>query len=163
MAGIKKKKRVGISIDMTPMVDIAFLLLIFYMTTTTFKPPEKKGVTIPSSHSEITIPDNVISITVTKDDSVFVEYVTREKQLVEGKEIEMPTRVYEETTLGTLAMTINRIRATVLGGAAARWSIVIKADKNASYGAMADIMQDLQSLKISQFDLVTEMEIDKKT
>ena len=35
MAGIKKKKRVGVNIDMTPMVDIAFLLSIFYMTTTT--------------------------------------------------------------------------------------------------------------------------------
>jgi biopolymer transport protein ExbD len=160
MAGIRMKRRLGIKIDMTPMVDIAFLLLIFYMTTTTFKPPEKKGVTIPSSHSEITIPDNIISITVTKEDSVFVEYVTKEKQLVEGKEIEMPTRVYEETTLGTLAMTITRIRVTIPG--AVFWSIIIKADKNASYGAMADIMQALQSLKISQFDLVTEMEMEKK-
>ena len=160
MAGIKKKRRIGILIDMTPMVDIAFLLLIFYMTTTTFKPPEKKGVTVPSSHSEIIVPDNIISITVTKEDSVFVEYVTKEKQLIEGKEIEMPTRVYEETTLGSLASTITRIRVTIPG--AVFWSIVIKADKSASYGAMADIMKALQSLKINQFHLVTEMKMDKK-
>jgi biopolymer transport protein ExbD len=38
----RPKRRIGIKIDMTPMVDIAFLLLIFYMATTTFKPPEKK-------------------------------------------------------------------------------------------------------------------------
>ena len=36
----KHKRRIGVAIDMTPMVDIAFLLLIFYMTTTQFKPPE---------------------------------------------------------------------------------------------------------------------------
>jgi biopolymer transport protein ExbD len=160
MAGIKKKKRVGISIDMTPMVDIAFLLLIFYMTTTTFKPPEKKNVTIPVSHSEISIPDNTISITVTKEDSAFVEYVTKEKQLIEGKEKDVPTRVYEESDLQTLAATITRIRITVPG--AALWSIVIKADKNASYGAMASVMEALQSLKINQFHLVTELEVDKK-
>ena len=42
----EKKRRVGIRIDMTPMVDIAFLLLIFYMTTTQFKPPEAKAVRV---------------------------------------------------------------------------------------------------------------------
>ncbi|TET93799.1 MAG: biopolymer transporter ExbD, partial [Candidatus Zixiibacteriota bacterium] len=53
MAG---KRRVSIKIDMTPMVDIAFLLLIFYMATTQFKPPEAKAVELPSSHSMIELP-----------------------------------------------------------------------------------------------------------
>ncbi len=161
MAGIKKKKRVGINIDMTPMVDIAFLLLIFYMTTTTFKPPEKKNVTVPLSHSNITIPDNIINITITKEDSVFVEYVTKEKKEVEGEEKVMPTRMYEETSLGTLASTITRIRVSVPG--AALWSIIIKADKDVSYGTMASVMDALQDLKINQFNLMTEMKRDKKT
>ena len=50
MAG--KKRRINISIDMTPMVDIAFLLLIFYMTTTSFKPPEKFEVVHIRRHDE---------------------------------------------------------------------------------------------------------------
>jgi biopolymer transport protein ExbD len=32
--GLRKRKRVGVGIDMTPMVDVAFLLLIFFMVTT---------------------------------------------------------------------------------------------------------------------------------
>ena len=69
----RAKRRVGIIIDMTPMVDVAFLLLIFYMTTTTFKPPESKVVILASSHSEAKLPDkNIISITVSKEDSVFI-------------------------------------------------------------------------------------------
>ena len=52
-----KKRRVDIRIDMTPMVDIAFLLLIFYMATTSFKPPEKLHVSLPASHSEIKLPE----------------------------------------------------------------------------------------------------------
>jgi len=43
---LKKKRRIGISIDMTPMVDVAFLLLIFFMTTTQFKPPENPAARI---------------------------------------------------------------------------------------------------------------------
>ena len=44
---IKKKRRIGVVLAMTPMVDITILLLIFYMTTTSFKPPEAKQVTLP--------------------------------------------------------------------------------------------------------------------
>ena len=33
-----KTKRVGVKVDMTPMVDVAFLLLTFFMLTTQFRP-----------------------------------------------------------------------------------------------------------------------------
>ena len=35
-----KKSHPPVFLDMTPMVDIAFLLLIFFMATTQFKEPE---------------------------------------------------------------------------------------------------------------------------
>ena len=36
----RPKRRVGVRIDMTPMVDVAFLLLIFFMVTTVFRTPQ---------------------------------------------------------------------------------------------------------------------------
>src|SRR5215831_5782758 len=63
---LKKKRRIGISIDMTPMVDVAFLLLIFFMTTTQFKPPEKDKITLPDSNSEAKSPESdIITVAVT--------------------------------------------------------------------------------------------------
>src|SRR5438128_4486130 len=63
---LKKKRRIGISIDMTPMVDVAFLLLIFFMCTTQFKPPEKDKITLPESRSEAKSPESgIITIAVT--------------------------------------------------------------------------------------------------
>ena len=59
---LHKKPRVGIRIDMTPMVDVAFLLLIFFMSTTQFKPPEEAQLELPSSHSEIKLPDSDVMI-----------------------------------------------------------------------------------------------------
>lgn len=41
------KRRLGIRIDMTPMVDIAFLLLIFYMVTTIFAAPQAMEINLP--------------------------------------------------------------------------------------------------------------------
>jgi biopolymer transport protein ExbD len=47
-SGFKRaKRRIGIRIDMTPMVDIAFLLLIFYMVTTVFSMPQAMEISMP--------------------------------------------------------------------------------------------------------------------
>jgi hypothetical protein len=48
----RPKRRVGIKIDMTPMVDIAFLLLIFYMVTTIFAAPQAMEINLPPAEEE---------------------------------------------------------------------------------------------------------------
>ncbi len=48
----RKKRRLGIRIDMTPMVDIAFLLLIFYMVTTVFAMPQAMEINLPPKSDE---------------------------------------------------------------------------------------------------------------
>src|SRR5438874_13140777 len=72
---LKKKRRIGISIDMTPMVDVAFLLLIFFMTTTQFQPPEKDKIDLPASSSAFKKPEsNIITIHVTQQSKLRIEY-----------------------------------------------------------------------------------------
>lgn len=48
----RPKKRISIKIDMTPMVDIAFLLLIFYMVTTVFSMPQSMEINLPPKPKE---------------------------------------------------------------------------------------------------------------
>lgn len=43
----KRKGRPNIVLDMTPMVDIGFLLVIFFMTTTRFREPQAIEITLP--------------------------------------------------------------------------------------------------------------------
>jgi biopolymer transport protein ExbD len=62
------------SIDMTPMVDLAFLLVTFFMLTAAFRPPEPVAVDTPKSESEIPLPEsNRMIITVAKDGKVFFD------------------------------------------------------------------------------------------
>ena len=48
----RPKRRISIRIDMTPMVDIAFLLLIFYMVTTVFAMPQAMEINLPPETEE---------------------------------------------------------------------------------------------------------------
>ncbi len=72
--GKVKVHRKSPTIDMTPMVDLAFLLVTFFMLTAAFRPPEPVAVDTPKSASEIPLPErDRIIITVAKDGKVFFD------------------------------------------------------------------------------------------
>jgi biopolymer transport protein ExbD len=48
----RPKRRMDIRIDMTPMVDIVMLLLIFYMVTTVFAMPQAMEINLPPKEEE---------------------------------------------------------------------------------------------------------------
>jgi biopolymer transport protein ExbD len=52
------------ALDMTPMVDLAFLLVTFFMLTASFRMAEPVVVDPPSSIGDVALPDNHIIVTV---------------------------------------------------------------------------------------------------
>src|SRR6266699_1178379 len=142
---LKKKRRIGISIDMTPMVDVAFLLLIFFMCTTQFKPPEKDKIALPESNSEAKAPESdIIVLSVTKTPSVRLIY----RERGEEKQQEIPP----EAVKTDLAQWLKAARSA---NPAAR--MIGKMDKEAPYGIMADMMGALQDAKAPRFNVQTEL------
>ncbi len=63
MAKIKMPKS-NPSLDMTPMVDLAFLLVTFFMLTATSRVTEPVVVDTPSSFSDKLLPENVMLISI---------------------------------------------------------------------------------------------------
>lgn len=58
--------------DMTPFVDIGFLILSFFIMATKFKPNEPVAVTTPNSvNSDKLAPEDAILITIAPDDKVY--------------------------------------------------------------------------------------------
>ncbi len=150
-----KKRRLPVRIDMTPMVDVAFLLLIFFMSTTVFKKPEEVSVTTPNSHSAFTLPETgVITITVPKDNRIFMTLGVASLDLDRGLldavgrgtkgHVFTPEELPEKINELQLARLVNRV--------------VIKADAKAEYGTIEKIMDVLQKNDLNILNLVTELE-----
>jgi biopolymer transport protein ExbD len=157
----KAKRRVGIRIDMTPMVDIAFLLLIFYMATTQFKPPEQKSVILPTSTSQRDLPTkNFITITVTKEDSVYLDYIILARRFnpQAGDSIEIPVREYTESAPSNVGGEIQKMRTKALQQGIRDLYLVVKADKDASFGVVEKIMSSMQEQNLTSFQVVTDLD-----
>jgi biopolymer transport protein ExbD len=83
-----KPHRTTPSLDMTPMVDLAFLLVTFFMLTTKFSPQDPVTVDTPSSTSIILLPEtNVLTLLISKDGKVFYDMDNKPKRAQLIKEI----------------------------------------------------------------------------
>ncbi|HZM15146.1 MAG TPA: biopolymer transporter ExbD [Candidatus Krumholzibacteria bacterium] len=150
----KRKGRISIFIDMTPMVDVVMLLLTFFMLTTHFKPPAEAEIVLPVSNSVIKLPESdVLTITVSKDERVYLNVDSqRLRGELFGTEHQLSGGVRIETSeqLATLLMRARSLNPKL--------RTVLKGDKGAPYGPIQDVMDVLQKVKITRFNLVTELE-----
>jgi len=127
----KKRSRVNIIVDMTPMVDVTMLLLTFFMLTTKFRPPQEAEVILPASHSAFELPEsNVMTVSITKEDRIFLgldsQYL-RARLFGEENKLKPGIQVEDKQTLANLM-----IQARIFNP---KLRTVIRGDKDVPYGS----------------------------
>jgi biopolymer transport protein ExbD len=140
--GLRKKKRVGIRIDMTPMVDVAFLLLIFFMVTTVFRRPLAMEVNVPEPGAKVEVPaSNVMTIYITEDGSIVYDVGQRG----------LTSTTWEELRdLLVLEMDYNPDLI-----------VLVKVDRSARYEKMVDALDALDEARVQRFSVVPMTEADR--
>jgi len=144
---MSKMKRVGISMDMTPMVDVAFLLLTFFMLTTQFRQPETVAVTLPSSHAKIRVPmSNVMLLTIDKEGQPWIRADVSDRSLP-GAETDVAV---DSSDLQNVFQQLRANNPSLV--------TTVKADKTTPFGPVEDAMAALKAAGITRFNFITELE-----
>ncbi len=157
----KKTKRVGFSLDMTPMVDVAFLLLTFFMLTTTFSKPNTMEVNLPSKDmSEVKVAEsNVLTIRVTEGDKAYWNI---------GFDEPKPFELYDKSgSRPTISPAFRELLQTESEKIRQRvgedvMAIVLKFDKKAQYRNLVDVLDELNILKYKRFSIADFTEQDRE-
>ena len=94
------------SLDMTPMVDLAFLLVTFFMLTAQFRPEEVVVVDTPATQSQSPIPmSNMMTIVVDSTGKVFWDMT--DKGIREAVFVELAKRINYQPTQADLVKFAN--------------------------------------------------------
>jgi|SRR5262245_61418627 len=139
-----RKRRLGVRIDMTPMVDVAFLLLIFFMVTTVFRTPQALEINLPPKDIQIPIANtNILTLRVLPDNKMFWNVGEDKPQTV---------------TMAALPPVIKAEHAKNPD----KLVVLIKIDKEAEFHNMVDIIDELDLAKMTRFSMAPLTDEDKK-
>ena len=129
-----KRERVP-DVDMTPMIDVVFLLIVFFMTTAQFARMTKAEVDLPREQGQERAREGAgaIIINVTRDGGIVVE----------------SERVQVAELLRMVAVEAAR------EGGAERLDLVIRADHGASAGVVNAIAEGLADMGVRSWRLAT--------
>jgi biopolymer transport protein ExbD len=129
----KKMKRVGFHLDMTPLVDITFLLLTFFMFTTTMATPQVMEMSVPPEKTEIEVGESMLLTIFVRDDN----------KIYYAHGQEDPTEIAKKEIKG-LAEREN-LKADMVN----KLITALKPSENASYGVVVGILDELNLAEIA--------------
>ena len=147
--------------DMTPMVDLGFLLLTFFIFTTTFSKPNMMKLNMPDKSDEDISKQkkddiklsNTITIVMGKDNRIFWYQEALSDVTVESlKETDY--------TANGIRAEINKKRAAALDTSI--FTVVIKPSDEATFENAVDILDEMEITGNKRFAIVDLMPQEKK-
>lgn len=138
----KKMKRVGFTLDMTPLVDITFLLLTFFMFTTTMATPQVMEMSIPPESRPVEVRENeLLTLRLAESGKLFWNIAKDAPQLIDIRK------------LRALAVKEN-LKPDVRN----KLITVLKVDGQAPYGLVVNILDELN---LAEMNITAEIAKDK--
>jgi biopolymer transport protein ExbD len=142
----KKKRRVGVRIDMTPMVDVVLLLLTFFMLTTAFMKPQAMEINLP--------PDSKIKVEVAES-SLLTLRVAPDFTIYWGMGTDPKLQKIKYADLKSFLIDKQKSIPKLI--------TLLKIDREAKFKDMVDIMDTIvNTAKIERFSIVPMDDTDKK-
>lgn len=179
----KRAKKSSTKIDMTPMVDLAFLLLTFFVLTSTFSKPKTMEINFPAEPEDKkmeTKVNNALTFLMTKDDGI---YYYNGEFYPEGNEKGQPATQLKKTDFSAKGLhkllldrnkptndAIKKLEARLLKreivdttykrlvnnekGKKEALTVLVKADEKAIYKNIIDVIDELNICNIGKYAIV---------
>lgn len=171
-----RAKKSSTHIDMTPMVDLAFLLLTFFMLTTTFSKPKTMEINMPIKPKEpIEQPkiNNAITVILTDKDRIYwysgefkpdstqlqlsnftpdgMMKILLERNKDVNEQVKEQQKKLERREI--VDSTYKRMRIDIMGDKKAV-TVLVKTDDKAKYKNVVDMLDELNICNIGKYAIV---------
>jgi biopolymer transport protein ExbD len=158
--GVKKQKKLNTRVDLTPMVDLGFLLITFFMFATTLQTPTALKLTMPKEdvkeEDQNKMPeDGAFSVLLGKDDKVFFYEGNDPSKLQASDYKDIRARILDKK---------DRIRKTYGSDTADKKNmmVVIKPTDDATNLNVVDMLDEMKINAIKLYAIVKPSDQEKQ-
>ena len=137
----KSKNRDEFNLDITPLIDVVFLLLIFFMVSTTFKHESEINITLPSASNKIVSE---------KQDAINVGLDLAGSIYIDGK------KLINSEFKTIKAALFDKIKDSK------KPPVIISADANVRYQSVIYLLDTLRQLGLVKITYATQILEDKE-
>ena len=148
--GKVRAKKLSTRIDMTPMVDLAFLLLTFFLLTTTFNKPHIMELTMPEPVEDPS------KLAVLKAKNAFNLVLAEDNKIFWWIGFDEPPHITNYSHDGIRKVLLEERKANP------ELMILIKPMDRSRYANVVDILDEIEITNITRFAIVEFTEEDKE-
>lgn len=154
--GVKKAKRLDARVDLTAMVDVCFLLIMFFIFTTTMAQPSAMDLQIPkdtpNEENKSKIKDSgAFTVILAKDNRIFYY-----EGMLKPEDAERKEQVQETNYKDIRGLIINKKRSTNPDD----FMVVIKPTKESNYKNTVDMLDEMTINVVERYALVDVAETE---
>ncbi len=182
--GKKRGKKMSTRVDFTPMVDLGFLLITFFMLTTSMNKPQTMEINMPIKDENLKKEDlskikasQAMTILLTKDNKI-VYYFVDDKTGIPGtpqitnfgkagirsvlieenkkrnKSVDSIAIYKEQLQKNVITEDVFRTKVTAIKSFKDGLIVIIKADDNSRYGNLVDILDEMNICNVGRYAIV---------
>lgn len=139
----KKGRRLGIRIDMTPLVDVAFLLLTFFMYTTSMSRPQTMEINLPPDPKvHVEVPETkLMTLRVSDKGVIYWSMAMEAPKIVDFKDFRAFLKDKSASVPGLI--------------------VILKIDRLGKYKMMVDLIDEFNLAGVQRFSLAPMLDLDK--
>jgi biopolymer transport protein ExbD len=146
----KRRKKMSTRVDMTPMVDLGFLLITFFMLTTTFSKPQTMEINLPVKPKGEVSEEEQNKLKASKAFNIIID---GENRLFWYRGL-LPDEIYDEPA--ETNFSADGIRKALLekNNEISEMVVLIKPTNEAVYKNVVDILDEMNICNIKRYALV---------
>jgi biopolymer transport protein ExbD len=154
-AGVKRMSKSNMRIDMTPMVDLGFLLISFFVITTELSRPRGMDLYMPHDGPPMPLGEsNAMTVLLDKDNTIY--YYFGDWKTASGNNTVSKTSYSGKNSIRQLIMDKQKQLAANPKNKEGREGLmlVIKASDNASYANLVDVLDEMAINMVKKYAIV---------
>lgn len=169
--GVKKGKKLSTRVDLTPMVDLGFLLITFFMYTTTMSKPKTMEINMPYKDEKLEEKDQskvkastAMTILLSKDHRIYY-YEGLGDDASKPPELKVTSFVAEKGIREAIIDKKKRIEELRQSGQLSgkdQLTILIKPDDNSTYDDLVNILDEMNINDVRIYAIVDISSVDKE-